>query len=84
MPVLSRYEGYIITMRLRKKEHNPPHVHVKYQNREALFALSDGEILDGWIPKKGQKYVKEFILHYKGKLLEMWKNQDFEELPPLK
>ena len=84
MPVLSRYEEYIITMRLRNKEHNPPHVHVKYQNKEALFTLSDGELLEGWIPNKGQKYVKEFILHYKGKLLEMWENQNFEELPALK
>ncbi len=84
MPVLSRYKGYVITMRLRRKEHNPPHIHVEYGNEEGLFTLSDGELVEGWIPKKGQKYVKEFILQYQDKLLEMWQTQNFEMLPPLK
>lgn len=84
MPVLSRYKGYIISMRLKNKEHNPPHIHVTYGDDEGAFTINDGELYDGWIPKKGQKYIKEFILHYKDKLLEMWKTQDFVELPPLK
>ena len=54
MPVLSRYEGYIISMRLRNKEHNPPHLHVSYGEHEAVFALEDGELLEGMIPRKGQ------------------------------
>lgn len=83
MPVLSRYEGYIITMRLRNKEHNPPHIHVAYGNDEAIFTISDGEMSDGMIPKKGQKYIKEFILHYQDRLMEMWETQNFEMLPPL-
>ena len=83
MPVLSRYEGYIISMRLRQKEHNPPHLHVSYGNKEAMFSLEDGEMLEGMIPRKGQEYVKKFILHYKDRLMSMWETQNFEKLPSL-
>lgn len=84
MPVLSRYEGYIISMRLRNKEHNPPHLHVSCGEHEAVFALEDGELLEGMIPRKGQEYMKKFIMHYHDKLMEMWETQNFEKLPSLK
>ena len=35
------------------------------------------------MPNKGQKMVKEFIEHYRDRLLVMWETQQFEELPPL-
>lgn len=83
MPVLSRYEGYIISMRLRNKEHNPPHIHVSYGECEAVFALENGELLEGMLPRKGQEYMKKFILHYHDKLMQMWETQNFEKLSPL-
>lgn len=30
MPVISRFEGIVIKMYLRQKEHNPPHIHAIY------------------------------------------------------
>ena len=44
MPVISRYEGYVISIRLRNKEHNPPHLHVRYGESEAVFNLENGEL----------------------------------------
>jgi hypothetical protein len=48
-----------------------------------MFSLIDGEMFEGDIPSKGQQMVKEFIKHYRSKLLEMWETQDFEKLPPV-
>lgn len=83
MPVLSRYEGYTISMRLRNKEHNPPHIHVTYGEQEGVFSIETGELIEGMIPKRGQEYVKEFVLHYHDKLMDMWETQNFEKLPSL-
>ena len=48
-----------------------------------MFSLSDGEMFEGDMPTKGQQMVKEFIEHYKGKLMKMWETQQFENLPPI-
>jgi hypothetical protein len=32
MPTLSMFFGLIIEMYYAPKEHNPPHIHVRYQN----------------------------------------------------
>lgn len=83
MPVISRFYGIVIKMYLRQKEHNPPHIHAIYGEYIGLFSIQDGEMFEGDMPIKGQQMVKEFVLHYKEKLLEMWNTQKFEVLSPL-
>ena len=83
MPVISRFYGIVIKMYLRQKEDNPPHVHAIYGEYIGLFSLKDGEMFEGDILFKAQQMVKEFVIHYKVKLLEMWNTQMFESLPPL-
>ena len=83
MPVISRFNGIVIKMYLRQKEHNPPHIYAIYGEYIGLFSIQDGEMFEGDMPIKGQQMVKEFVLHYKEKLLEMWNTQKFEVLSPL-
>ena len=83
MPVISRFYGIVIKMYLRQKEHNPPHVHAIYGEYSGLFSLDDGEMFEGDIPIRGQQMVKDFVLYYKDKLIEMWNTQTFETLEPL-
>lgn len=83
MPVISRFYGIVIKMYLRQKEHNPPHIHAIYGDYIGMFSLADGEMFEGDMPSKGQKMVKEFVVHYRDRLLVMWETQQFEELPPL-
>lgn len=83
MPVISRFYGIAIKMYLRQKEHNPPHIHAIYGECVGMFSLEDGEMFEGDIPNKGQMLVKEFILHYKNELIEMWETQKFKVLPPV-
>lgn len=83
MPVISRFYGITIKMYLRQKEHNPPHIHAIYGECIGMFSLEDGEMFEGDIPRKGREMVKEFIEHYRDRLLEMWEKQNFETLPPI-
>ena len=44
------FYGIIISMYyLDKKQHNLLHIHVKYQDEEAIIAIIDGQILEGSI-----------------------------------
>lgn len=83
MPVISRFYGIVIKMYLRQKEHNPPHLHAIYGDYVGLFSLEEGEMYEGDIPVKEQKMIKNFILHYKEQLYDMWKTQNFYLLPPI-
>lgn len=83
MPTIARFYGIIVQMRLIDKEHNPPHIHAKYNDYEASFLISTGEIVEGNFPSKARQLVKEFILKHQIELLEMWNTQVFRKLPPL-
>ncbi len=83
MPVISRFYGIVIKMYLRQKEHNPPHLHAFYGDYVGLFSLEEGEMYEGDIPVKEQKLIKNFILHYKEQLYDMWRTQNFYLLPPI-
>lgn len=83
MPIIARFNGITIRMYLRQKEHNPPHVHATYGEYLGLFSLYDGDMFEGDISFKEQRMVKDFILHYKDRLLEMWEEQSYELLPPI-
>lgn len=86
MPVLSRFYGIIIKMYFIQKEHNPPHIHVIYNEETFSITIQTKEIIGGEQnpTKRVLGMVKEWIDLYEDKLLEMWETQDIYELPPLK
>ena len=49
MPTVSMFYGILI--RMYYDDHNPPHFHAFYNEREALFTL-DGKLLKGDFSKK--------------------------------
>lgn len=83
MPTISYFQGIIIVMYFRNKEHNPPHVHAITQDFDAPFLLATGEIMEGEFPPKAKALVKKFINKYQGELEEMWKTEKYKKLPPL-
>lgn len=83
MPVISRFHGIVIKMCLRRKEHNPPHIHAIYGEYIGMFSLPDGEMFEGDIPSKEQKLIKAFVFEYGEELLRMWETQQFSTLEPL-
>jgi hypothetical protein len=51
MPVISMFYGIIISLYyIDNKQHHRPHIHVKYQEHEAVVAIPDGEVIEGGIP----------------------------------
>ncbi len=48
MPEISRFYGIIIKMFYNV--HNPPHIHVEYQDYKATITLKEG-IVEGKMPK---------------------------------
>jgi hypothetical protein len=83
MPTISIFYGIIISMHLRSKEHNPPHIHASYGKEAATFYISNGEIYEGSLPRRAKKMVKEFVLKYQKELLEMWETEKYRKLEGL-
>ena len=69
MPIISRFYGILIAMYFN--DHNPPHFHAKYSGYEALFSF-DGDILEGELPTRATKFVKEWISYHKSELELNW------------
>lgn len=83
MPVIARFNGITIRMYLRQKEHNPPHIHATYGDCLGLFTLDNGDMFEGDISFKEQRMVRDFIIHYRDRLMEMWEQQTYELLPAI-
>ena len=83
MPTISTFYGIIIMMYLTDKEHNPPHIHAFYGNSAASILISTGEVLNGQLPDRAKKMVKEFVLRYQKELLEMWETGQYTKLKGL-
>ena len=48
MAVISMFYGISVYLYfVDKKQHKKPHIHVKYQNDEAVFSIPDGELMEG-------------------------------------
>ena len=62
MLVISMFYGLLVSMYyLDNKQHNLPHIHVKYNDDEAVFSIPDGELIAGSIPNNKMKLVKAWI-----------------------
>lgn len=83
MPVIARFYGVVIKMYFQQSEHNPPHVHAIYGEYIGAIDIQTGEMLEGDLPKRALKMVQEWIEQHKGDLMNIWKTQQFTELPPL-
>ena len=83
MPVIARFNGITIRLYLRQKEHNPSHIHATYGEHLGLFALDGGDMFEGDIAIREQRMVRDFIIHYRDRLMEMWEEQSYELLPSI-
>lgn len=80
MPIIARFYSIIIKMYYGEEEHNPPHIHAKYNEYEGIFNITTGVMTRGNLPKTATKLVKQFISQHRDRLLEMWEKQNFEIL----
>ena len=80
MPIIARFYNIIIKLYYIEDEHNPPHVHARYNEYEGIFEIKTGKMIRGDLPKNAKRLVREFLSQYRERLLSMWENQDFEVL----
>ena len=83
MPVIARFYGILIKMYFSQSEHGVPHFHAVYGEFNGVFAIETLEMMEGDLPSRSQKLVKEWGSQYKNELLSMWKNNEFKQLPGL-
>ncbi len=70
MPVISYFFG--IYIRMYHADHPPAHFHVEYQGHEAFVAIDTGEVLEGRLPNKAARIVKEWAAEHRAELLTNW------------
>ena len=81
MPVIARFYGILIKMYFR--EHGIPHFHALYAEYNGVFEIDSLEMIEGDLPNRAQRMVKEWAELYKKDLLGMWETQEYKKLPGL-
>jgi hypothetical protein len=81
MPLIARFYGIAIKMYFR--EHGVPHFHAIYGESVGVFEIATLEMLEGDLPPRAERLVREWAHKYQRDLLEMWRTQQFYQLPGL-
>lgn len=81
MPIIARFYGIVIKMYF--KEHGVPHFHAIYAEFNGVFAIETLEMIEGDLPNRAERLVREWGQLYQRELLEMWRTQQFRQLPGL-
>lgn len=73
MPTISMFYGILVLMFYRdNRQHHMPHIHVRYQNEEAVIGIPDGEMISGHLPGKQMKMVQAWIAIHNEELMVDW------------
>ncbi len=83
MPVIARFYGILIKMYFSQSEHGVPHFHAIYGEFNAVFDIQTMEMLEGDLPVRAQRLVREWGTHYQQELLRMWQSNELNLLPGL-
>lgn len=88
MPVISQFYGIIVQMFFDEKgRHHQKHIHIKYNEYEAVYNLS-GNILEGRLPRKQRKLLEAWIYIHKEDLESLWnlmqEQGEFFKIEPLR
>lgn len=83
------FYGLIVVMYyLDTKQHHHPHIHVRYQDEEAVFRIPDGEVLEGSLPRGKMKLMAAWIELHQDELMANWQlavtGQKVFSIEPLK
>ena len=89
MPVISMFYGIIVLMYfMDNKRHKKPHVHIRYQDQEAVFSIPDGKHMEGKLSKNKIKLVEAWIEIHRDELMANWalatRGEPIFKIEPLK
>jgi hypothetical protein len=72
MPEVSRFFG--IAIRMYFSDHDPPHFHAAYGEREALIAIETLAVLRGGLPRRALALVLEWAVLHRDDLRANWES----------
>lgn len=73
MPTISMFYGILVSIyNENARQHNTPHVHVRYQGKSASLAIEDGVLLAGDFPGRQLRMVQVWMDIHKDELLADW------------
>ncbi len=89
MAIISMFYGIIVSMYyFDNKQHNTPHIHVRYQGEEAVFSIPDGKVLNATMKTNKRKLVEAWILIHEDELMADWElainGEEVFKIDPLK
>ncbi|MDR1896575.1 MAG: DUF4160 domain-containing protein [Prevotellaceae bacterium] len=89
MAIISMFYGIIVYLFFEdNKRHRLPHIHVKYQDEEAVLSIPDGELLEGNLNPNKMKLVQAWIVLHADELVADWdlaaSGQSIFKINPLK
>jgi hypothetical protein len=70
MPEISRFFGIVIKMFF--DDHNPPHFHAEYGDRDALIDIRNLSVFAGSLPPRVMGLVIEWATRHQQELLDDW------------
>lgn len=79
MPILSTFFGIIV--RIFHGDHNPPHIHVEYSEYEAIIDIKSGKIIEGNLPIRAKKLMKEWHKLHSKELEKAWDDVKANKIP---
>ena len=83
------FYGIIISLYFfDNRRHKKPHIHVQYQDEDAVLSIPEGEILEGSIKPNKLKLVQAWLEIHKDEIMADWKlaseGNDVFKIDPLK
>jgi shikimate kinase len=73
MGIISMFYGIIISMYyLDNRQHKMPHIHVRYQDEEAVVSIPEGQILEGALKVNKMKLVHAWMEIHRDELVADW------------
>ncbi|MFT4604805.1 MAG: hypothetical protein ACI9W4_001542 [Rhodothermales bacterium] len=81
MPTIARFYGILVKMYFQ--DHGTPHFHAMYAEFNGVFDIDGLEMIEGDLPRRAERLVREWGKLHQSELLSMWETQEFKKLPGL-
>jgi hypothetical protein len=81
VPVIARFYG--ITVKMYFREHGVPHFHAVYGEFNGVYEVTTLEMIEGDLPIRAQRLVRDWAERYRDELARMWQTQEYRQLPGL-
>jgi hypothetical protein len=82
MPRISEFYGIVIW--LYRADHLPAHFHAQYGEHWAKVAIGDARLIDGSLPARAMRMVREWTRLHRAELVANWRHaQGDDPLEPI-